>query len=173
MRHSDKTLLSYDGKSIKTLGIISLPFSYKNMKKNVDVYIVKGGGPPLLGRDFMAKFNLQICQVNNCEFSVDETSFIQKYPQLFSDKLGCCIGVKVKLNLKSESTPIYIKARPVPFALRPKLEDELNRLQSLGIIEPVRHSEYASPVVPVLKHDGSIRLCGDYSSTLNKQLLNT
>ena len=52
--------------------------------------------------------------------------------------------------------------------LKPKVEDELKRLQDAGIISPVRSSPWAAPVVPVLKKDGKIRLCGDYKLTINQ-----
>ena len=53
-------------------------------------------------------------------------------------------------------------------ALRNKVETELNRLKQEGIIEPIRFSEWAAPIVPVVKRDGSIRICGDYKVTINK-----
>ena len=53
-------------------------------------------------------------------------------------------------------------------ALRQKVEEELNHLEQAKIIEPVRHSQWAAPVVPVIKTDGSIRLCGDYRTTVNQ-----
>lgn len=57
------------------------------------------------------------------------------------------------------------------FALRNKIDKELERLVDVGILKPVEYSEYASPVVPVLKRDGTLRLCADYSVSINKQLL--
>ncbi|GFU41123.1 transposon Tf2-9 polyprotein [Trichonephila clavipes] len=52
-----------------------------------------------------------------------------------------------------------------------RVENEIDRLEKEGIIEKVDSSEWATPVVPVVKSDGSIRLCADYSVTLNPNLI--
>ncbi|GFW38872.1 retrovirus-related Pol polyprotein from transposon 412 [Trichonephila clavipes] len=50
------------------------------------------------------------------------------------------------------------RVRTVPFALKGRVENEIDRLEKEGIIEKVDSSEWATPVVPVVKSDGSIRL---------------
>ena len=44
--------------------------------------------------------------------------------------------------------PRFMKAHPVPCALRQKVTDELNRLETESIIERVTHSEWDAPIVP-------------------------
>lgn len=61
-----------------------------------------------------------------------------------------------------------MKARAVPFSLRPAVERELDRLLKEGIIQLVKFSRWATPLVCVPKVDGSVRLCGDYRSTVNR-----
>lgn len=50
------------------------------------------------------------------------------------------------------------------------MEQEINRLVDENIIQPVDSSEYGTPIVPILKPDGSIHLCGDYKVTINGML---
>ncbi|XP_056135399.1 uncharacterized protein K02A2.6-like, partial [Lampris incognitus] len=64
----------------------------------------------------------------------------------------------------------FCPPRNVPYALRSKVEAELTRLTDLGVISPVEHSDWATPVVPVNKKDGTVRLCGDFKVTLNQAL---
>ncbi|KAG7301746.1 hypothetical protein JYU34_014734 [Plutella xylostella] len=40
-----------------------------------------------------------------------------------------------------------------------------------GVIEPVAASDWATPLVPVSKADGGLRICADYKITLNSALL--
>ena len=58
-------------------------------------------------------------------------------------------------------------ATNMPFVFNEKVEAELDRLQSLGIISPVQFSRWAAPIVPVVKQDGSVRIV----ETLKLQLI--
>ena len=43
--------------------------------------------------------------------------------------------------------------------LKKGVEDELERLEKEGIISPVEFSEWAAPIVPVVKTNGDVRIC--------------
>ena len=43
-------------------------------------------------------------------------------------------------------------------------------MEGMGAIEKVHYSEFASPIVLVVKGDKSIRVCGDYKVTINSAL---
>ena len=51
-------------------------------------------------------------------------------------------------------TPRFFKPRSVSYYLKEKVEQELARLQDDGMISPVRFSDWAAPIVPVVKNDG-------------------
>ena len=54
--------------------------------------------------------------------------------------------------------------------MRDKVNQELDKLVAEGILVPVPHSEWAAPIVPILKSDGhSISICGDYKVTVNRE----
>jgi hypothetical protein len=82
--------------------------------------------------------------------------------------LGKLQGVEAKIYVEEGARPRFEKSRPVPFAIREKVEKELDRLQALGVIQPVRFSDWAATIVPVLKSDGRVRICGDYKVTINR-----
>ena len=96
---------------------------------------------------------------------------IDKYSEVFEEGLGTFKGLKVKIHVDPEARPKFLKARPVPpYAITGKIEVELKRLQDEGTIEPVQFSEWAAPIVPILKPEDSIRICGDCKSTVNQVL---
>lgn len=59
-----------------------------------------------------------------------------------------------------------LKARHIPFAMKTKMEAELDRLLKLGHIEKVEVSEWATPIVPVPKGNG-VLICRDFKLTVN------
>ncbi|GBP96484.1 hypothetical protein EVAR_62051_1 [Eumeta japonica] len=54
--------------------------------------------------------------------------------------------------------------------LKPKVDEALDKLLETSILKNVNHSDYATPITPLLKSDGTVRVCGDYNVTLNKVL---
>lgn len=97
---------------------------------------------------------------------------MSKYIDVFKSGLGTLKGYKATLEVKPNSTPKFYKPRSVPYALRMSIEHELDRLEEMGVVEKVNRSEWATPIVPVPKSDGSsIRLCGDFKVTVNPSLL--
>ena len=86
---------------------------------------------------------------------------------MFKEGLGKFKDVKVNIQLKEHAKPRFCKSRLVPYALRERIERELDRLVEEGIYEPVQHSNWAAPIVTVEKGDGGLRICGDYKMTIN------
>jgi len=97
-------------------------------------------------------------------------TLLKKYAPVFQEGLGEMNTFTATMNVKEGAKPKFCKARPVPFALREAVERELDRLEKAGIIEKVKYSQWAAPVVPVPKGDGQLRLCGDYEVTINPAL---
>jgi len=58
----------------------------------------------------------------------------------------------------------------VPFAFKDRVKKELNRLEKDGVIKLVDNNDWGTQLVPVLKGNGKIRLCGDYKTTVNRCL---
>ena len=50
-------------------------------------------------------------------------------------ELGRIKDIEAILKIKPNVTPIFHKARPVPYALRELVTKELDRLESEGVIE--------------------------------------
>ena len=90
---------------------------------------------------------------------------LDKYSDVFKEELK---GMEAKIHVDKDEHPRFFKARQVPFALRKLVEDELERLQSMGVIQPVQFADWAAPIVPVMKNDGSVRICADYKITVNR-----
>ncbi|MGX9339107.1 hypothetical protein, partial [Pantoea dispersa] len=73
------------------------------------------------------------------------------------------------IQLRENATPKYFKARLVPVSLEAQVKEELNRFQERGVITPIKHSRWATPVVIMHKPNGKLRLCGYFKITVNAQ----
>ncbi len=97
-------------------------------------------------------------------------ALLSSYSDLFQDEPGELRGIATSIALDSDAKPQFYRARPLPFTLHPVLEAEHDKLVSRGTIEPVKHSDWATPIVSVMKSNRSVHICGDYKLTVNKAL---
>jgi hypothetical protein len=173
---STKKLRTYTGDVIPVVGQCEVVVRYNDVSKLLSAIVVKGDGPCLLGRDWLAHFKLNWSQIFQVRSAPTRQSgpvpeldkILETHTKVFEESLGTIEGTKARIHVDPSSKPLYFKARPVPHALREKIEVELDRLVKEGTLEPVEFSEWAAPIVPIVKQDKSIRICGDYKVTVNK-----
>ncbi|GFT19216.1 uncharacterized protein K02A2.6 [Trichonephila clavipes] len=137
---------TYKGDSIIPLGYVTVRVQYKNQKVNLNLYIVKENLDTILGREWLYKIHLDWPAIKAFRAKTEQNlnNLLREYKDIFDDKLGEINNYEAKLKLRHGVKPIFCRVRTVPFALK---------------------------VVPVVKSDGSIRLCADYSVTLNPNLI--
>ena len=58
----------------------------------------------------------------------------------------------------------------MPYAALNAVEQELQRLENLGIIEPITYLKWAAPIAIIRKANGTIQLCADFSTGFNAAL---
>ena len=83
-----------------------------------------------------------------------------KYESLF-DGIGC-LQDKYKIKIDPSVTPVIHPPRRVPFALKPKLKAELQRMLEMGVMSEVETlTSWVNSMVCVEKRNGDIRVCID------------
>ena len=168
IQQTNVRLRTYTGQPVSVLGQLMVKVRHDEVQEIMPLQVVKGAGTTLLGRDWLQKFRLDWKTIFKLHNQLTLQEVLDSHKQVFSDKLGTLKDYKVKFYLEEQAKPQFLKARPLPLALREKVAEELDRLQTEGIIVPTRFSKWAAPIVPVVKGDGSIRICGDFKRTINK-----
>ena len=106
--------------------------------------------------------------------SIETTSRLEEIllnqEEVFQAKVGKLTSHQITLMAKSDESCVH-KANTVPFALKEKVNQNLDNLLKQAIIESVRSSKYICPLVVVNNPDGSVRLYGNYKITSNKVIL--
>ena len=174
---TDLNLSTYTEECVTPLGFIKVDVDYNNIvHKDMELFVTSAGGPPLFGRDWLKSIKLDWSKVSSVNYVADGSSkklelILEKHQDIFAKDIGTIKKIKAKVVMKDGAIPKFCKPRPVAYALRHKIEEDLNRLVHQGIISPVEHSEWATPIVPVHKSDGSLRICGDFKVTVNPELI--
>ncbi|XP_058456616.1 uncharacterized protein K02A2.6-like [Malaya genurostris] len=178
MHHPDTTLVSYSGNTIELFGMCAVHINYGGKNHELLLYVAKNKKHPLLGRGWMKvlkidvnKFyeNVHTIAITNCAESVKR--LIERYGSVCEKSMGKIEGLTAKLQLKPNVQPVYLRARSVPFSIRQAVENEIKSLENDGVLVKVNHSAWATPVVPVMKLNNRVRLCGDYKISVNPNLV--
>ncbi|KAL7842138.1 hypothetical protein SRHO_G00238270 [Serrasalmus rhombeus] len=83
--------------------------------------------------DWLRKIKLNWHEV---KYTGTTEDVLQRYSEVYRDELGTLKGMTVKLHIDPNATPRFYKPRVVSYAMKQKVEEELERLQAVGIIEP-------------------------------------
>lgn len=83
----------------------------------------------------------------------------ERWPHLFNG-LGCTADVVHRIDT-GDSRPIQARGKPIPIGLYQRIKDQVNEMLRDQVIEKSR-SEWHSPIRPVEKPNGDIRLAINY-----------
>lgn len=181
LERSKYVFMFYDGKSkVRPLGVMKAKVRYKSCEKILEMFVIDKAVTTLIGRQWLAELGIQIPvlqnpKVNN-NFKMEPVTdvirdMLDRHKAVWSGGLGRYTGGCATLRVREGAAPVFHRARPVPYALRERVDAEIDAMLRDGIIEPVDCSDWATPLVLVNKSDGGLRLCADFKVTLNPALL--
>jgi transposase InsO family protein len=174
-----------DGRRHGISGIANIPFTFNNKTEVIATYIVPSLSKPLfLGMDFWSAFNVDITMgVDSMDTvnSVEDEQIVQydgdtqhtlsqwqrqqldECVKLFKEAAPGEIGhtnVMTYTIDTGESQPIRSRSHPWSPYIEKEINEEVDRMISLGVIER-SNSSWGHPIVPVRKASGKMRLCLD------------
>lgn len=177
------TVVSGESLVIKRLVHVNVKANGNLLNLPVHIIKTKKSFTPLLGRDWLEKIfpgwqkSFKINSVvNKDDLNAFREKFLleikSKYRDLFDNDLSkpikdFVVDIKMKENVK----PFVHKAYNVPFSVREKVSLQLDEQEESGLLEKREYSDWASPMVAIVKPNKDLRLCIDASRTLNPHII--
>ncbi|XP_063961269.1 uncharacterized protein K02A2.6-like [Lytechinus pictus] len=168
LRPNSLELRTYSGQQLDLCGEFECEVTYEGNTLLLPMMVTSyTNRPTLMGKNWLTKLKLDWNNVFHVESSKLQ-SLLRQYSGMFEDSYEGISGVEAHVRIKENSTPVYCRPRPVPYALKEKVEKELRNLEKNKVIVKTDYSDWATPIVVVPKADGGVRLCGDYKTTVNR-----
>ena len=134
-------LTTYTGQTIPVLRELQVPVIYEKQKTHLPALVVRSKGPNLFGHNWMEAIKLNwdsIFIVNPGKVHSQLKKVLDAHKEVFAEDLGTLKGTKAKIYLKEGAQPKFVKAHPVPYAMKAPFEQELEELEKESIITPVQ-----------------------------------
>ena len=140
------------GSRLKCSGKFVAKTMCKGTLYKLDIYVVQNAKSNLLSRRASQVMGFLTVALNEAS----------RRRQVYGD-IGLMKCPPIRIKLKPEAVPYNLTvARRVPLPLRSKVKEELARMERNGVIMPVTEAtDWCSPMVPVLKKSGKVRICVD------------
>ena len=126
--------------TIKILGPICVDVEYQ---KKLNLLVIAGAGPKLLGRDKLHKIRLDwggmLNKIHTPPANLQE--ILDKHKAVFSEELCLIRGTTAKIHIDDQAKPKFCRPRTTRYALTEKVNQEIDRLERSGIIKPVKFSD--------------------------------
>ncbi|KAK8781111.1 hypothetical protein V5799_017548 [Amblyomma americanum] len=141
-------LRTWSGEELRTIGSARVRVRFKSKDYMVPLLVMEGTGCNLLGRDWFSALHIRLHGINLvAEPRQELREVLARHPDVFKEDIDGYVGPLVHLDMEEGATPKFCKARPVPLAYQEAMEEELDRLQKQGILEPTQQAEMATPLV--------------------------
>jgi len=158
---SDKQLYGYGNHSkLNILGVFNALISVDDKSVRSDFYVFNGNARCLMSFDTACGLGLLSLSdsVIACVLPDDPNMIMKQFPEVFNG-VGKLKGVKLKLHIDRDVSPIAQPVRRLPFGYRDKIKAKLQELVGNDIVEPISGigTTWVSPLVCVLQDSGEIR----------------
>ena len=180
LRKTKTKVITYgsDKPTLHIMGVIDLLIESKTKYLTTDFYVIKTNQKNILSGTaaiqlnilkFLSQIESEIREVHNDNENLTQVPkrlkpLIASFKKsLFSGKIGRLKDYQVKLHIDKNVAPVAQRERRIPYALRQKVKNELNKLEQQGIIEDVsgEPTPWLNPLVVVPKGENEIRVCLD------------
>ena len=108
--------------------------SINKQQELLNLLVVEGDSPSLLGRDWLKQVKLDWSLIHQIHSSSEIEEILERYVVLFQDELVCVEGIRTRILLGPDAPPKFNRPRTVPFAMPAKIEKELERLEGQGLL---------------------------------------
>jgi hypothetical protein len=82
---------------------------------------------------------------------VDST--FHNFSDLFTDKYGCCAKLQGYMQ-DGGQRETHLSEATVQYASEDRVDQEIKRLEGIGIVQNTEYSPWRTPLVPIVKSDG-------------------
>ena len=122
LRGTKIKLKAYNSVRIPVYGEVHLPVVYEQQELVLPLTVVDEDGPPLLGRNWFKQLKLNWCNIFHVSMVDTPSDVLDRHKMVLDKGLGTIKGFAAEIKLQDGAKPIFCKARPVPYALRQKVE---------------------------------------------------